>query len=61
MINVLVNGAAGFMGGEMIKILDAAEDMSLAAGVDAAAGYPSLADVAEKIDVAVDFSQRTNR
>ena len=62
-MNILLNGAAGFMGREVIKALslDGCED-TLCACVDlnvaelSAPAYTRLSDVRERADVIVDFS-----
>jgi len=63
MIRVLVNGAAGHMGGQLINLIESTEGYALAAGVDkmAAGGavLPSLDAFSGAADVAVDFSHHT--
>ena len=63
MINVLMHGCNGRMGQVISKMIEAEENMRIAAGVDANAvkqnGYPvyqSLAECPEKPDVVIDFS-----
>ncbi len=60
MINVAVCGANGKMGQEVVKAVDAAEDMTVAAKIDIFNGeFASIKDAHEsvKIDVLVDFTQ----
>ena len=59
MINVAVCGANGKMGQEVVKAVDAAEDMTVAAKIDIFNGeFASIKDAHEsvKIDVLVDFT-----
>lgn len=65
-MNILVNGASGFMGRELLKLLAAPEcqDTPVACvdlhidGLPAPA-YTSLSDVREKVDVIIDFSHHS--
>ncbi len=63
MIRVAVNGALGRMGSITVNKIEAAEDMELAAGVDAfsdgGAVFKSLKDINNPVDVVIDFSHHS--
>lgn len=63
MIRVIVHGALGRMGSIVVNRVEQAEDMTLAAGVDAfsqgGAVYRDLREVTEGADVVIDFSHHT--
>lgn len=65
MVRILVHGAAGKMGAEVVRCLAESAEAKLLCGVDRAAGkkpFPcvhSFAEVREKPDVVVDFSFHT--
>jgi 4-hydroxy-tetrahydrodipicolinate reductase len=54
MINIVIAGYKGRMGGLIAKLVEEASDMSLAGGADIDA---PLADVIDKADVVIDFTQ----
>ncbi len=60
MIKVMINGACGRMGCEVEKLVDAADDMKIAARVDKMADksgcYSSINDFDGEADVIIDFS-----
>ena len=60
MIKVLINGACGRMGCEVEKLVDAAQDMKIAARVDKMADqsgcYSDINDFDGEADVIIDFS-----
>lgn len=63
MINVLICGALGKMGANIVALLDGDEQAQIVAGVDRVCGkvgnapvYDNFGDVKEKIDVIIDFS-----
>ena len=60
MIRVLINGACGRMGCEVVKLVDAAEDMKIAAKVDKMADqsgcYSDINDFDGEADVIIAFS-----
>lgn len=65
-MNILLNGASGFMGREVLKLLEATDcEDTLIACVDLhtdglpAPAYDSLADVRERADVIIDFSHHS--
>ena len=62
MINVIVNGALGRMGSITADKIRSAENMTLAAAVDAAGGegvLSGLGDFSGKADILIDFSHHT--
>jgi len=62
MIRIIVNGAKGRMGSITAGKVAAAENMTLAAAVDAAGGegvIPCLDDFSGKADILIDFSHHT--
>ncbi|MBR2952339.1 MAG: 4-hydroxy-tetrahydrodipicolinate reductase [Clostridia bacterium] len=65
-MNILLNGASGYMGREVMKLLEAPDcEDTLIACVDLhtdglpSPAYTSLADVRERADVIIDFSHHT--
>jgi len=54
MINIVITGYKGRMGGHIAKLVDEASDMTLAGGADIDA---PLKDIIEKADVVIDFTQ----
>ncbi len=64
-IKVVVNGAGGRMGREVVKAVSGTPGMSVAAAVDRGSfasdvpAYTSLSDVKEECDVIIDFSHHT--
>ena len=54
MINIVIAGYKGRMGGLIAQLVDAADDLTLAGGADIDA---PLADVIDKADVIIDFTQ----
>lgn len=63
MINIVVNGASGRMGQEVIEKIKASDDFSLVAGIDRKeikyneiCIYDSIESVKDKVDVIIDFS-----
>ena len=58
MMRVAVNGAAGRMGAELIRLIEAgSRDSVLAAATDReGSGYPTLAEICGDFDVIIDFS-----
>ncbi len=58
-MKIIVNGALGFMGREVIKLIEADDSLTLAARVDALGGegiLTSLCDFKGEADVVIDFS-----
>lgn len=61
-MKIIVNGALGFMGREVIKIIEATEGLELAACVDALGGegvLKSVRDFKGDADVIIDFSHHS--
>lgn len=61
-MNILLSGAYGKMGGEVIKAISCKEDLKIVCGFDANEGengfpvYNDIKNIKEKVDVIIDFS-----
>lgn len=64
MLNIIVNGACGRMGKELIRLIGEDENLNLTASVDKFAEeegiYTNLCDVKEKGDIIIDFSNHAS-
>lgn len=61
-MKIIVNGALGFMGREVIKLVDADKELELAARVDVSGGdgvLTSIRDFKGEADVIIDFSHHS--
>lgn len=60
MINVIINGAGGRIGKELLRLVDESNEFNLAAAVDSFGGegveYANLSEVKANADVIIDFS-----
>ena len=62
MMRVIVNGACGHMGHEVLRVVEQSENACLAAAVDSFGGegvYTSLTDDLPEADILIDFSHHT--
>lgn len=56
-MKLIVNGAAGRMGGVLLERISADPALTLVAACDSREGYPSISSVSELADVIIDFSR----
>ena len=62
-MNVLINGASGKMGNELLSVIKENEEFNVVCGVDIKESlegefpiYSKIEDIKEKVDVIIDFS-----